>query len=269
VTDFNALTFDNKDQQQHLRDYLAAAASSPDIQRMRAAGMALWDVGGAHRLLDAGCGNGEVARELAAAHPGAEVTAADFSPDAIAEAARRHDGSQVKYEVADVYDLPYEDGYFDGVRAERVFQHLLDPNRAVTELARVLRPGGRMCLIDPDWDTALVDGSPEAFNDYARTVFASQSELRPAGRSSMSSGRTLRRRMLHAGLTDIRLEPITVAHTELAALRLVLPMRRETPVSEALKPTFDAFFDDLEQAAADGTFLFTLTMWMVAGTKPQ
>ncbi|MFG1606101.1 methyltransferase domain-containing protein [Actinoplanes sp. NPDC049265] len=261
------VSFDSQEQPQYLRDYLAAAAGSTGVRNIRAAGLARWEVPWTGRLLDAGCGNGEVARELAGLMPDAEVTAVDFSADAIAEATRGHDGSRVKYEVGDLLDLPYEDGAFDGVRTERVVQHVADADRAIAELTRVLRPGGRMCMIDTDWDSLLVDGSPEGFNDRARTLVNVLNASRPP--HSMASGRALRRRMHQAGLTDLRAEPFAGVHTDLDQARQVLPLYRDSPMTAAIGPAFDDLMDDVEAAAADGTFLLTLTMWVVVGTRAR
>lgn len=260
-----AISFGNTEQPPLLREYLAGAATSTGIRRVRATGLALWDVTG--QLLDAGCGNGEVARELVALLPDTEVTALDHSADAIAEATRLHDGGQVKYEVGDIYQLPYADGRFDGVRTERVLQHVAEPDRAVAELARVLRPGGRMLLIDTDWDSLLVDGSPADLNDRVRTLYAeARQRMNVAG--DPTSGRTLRRRMIQAGLTDVRAEPVTVAFTDIAEASLVLPLSREI-LDVVVEDTsaVDAWFADLEVAVADGTFLATLTMWVAVGTR--
>ncbi|GAB7045822.1 methyltransferase domain-containing protein [Catenuloplanes indicus] len=248
-----------------LRDYLSAAAGSSAIQRVRATGLAMWAVGGG-RLLDVGCGNGEVARELSALLPDAEVTAVDHSADAIATAAGLHDGSRVTYEVGDVYDLPYPDGHFDGVRSERVLQHLADPDRAVAGMARVLRPGGRLCLIDTDWQSLQLDGSPERLHDGGMELFA---EWQGKFRSVVSppSGRTLRRRLVEAGLTDVRTEPVTLVFTDLDEARPVMPFGPEMFESVGMADRAAGWLADLDRAVADGTFLVTLTMWVAAGTR--
>jgi ubiquinone/menaquinone biosynthesis C-methylase UbiE len=261
----NMMSFNSQEQPQYLRDYLAGAAGSTGIRKIRATGLTMWGVPGGARLLDAGCGNGEMARELAAVLPGAEVTAVDFSADAIAEATRGHDGSQVKYEVADIYDLPYEDGTFDGVRTERVLQHLTEPDRAITELARVLRPGGRMCMIDTDWESLLLDGSPAGLTEKMQAVQDRMNSNRPP--SSMSSGRTLRRRMVQAGLTDVQAVPMAGVYANLEEARQVMPLYRDSPMAAPLGPAFGTLLDAVEQADADGTFLITLTMWVVVGTR--
>jgi len=267
VTDTWFDSFDAQEQPQYLRDYLARAAASSDIARVRATGLARWNLGdGEQRLLDAGCGNGEVARDLAAMLPKAEVTAVDFSADAIAEATRLDHDGRVTYATADVCDLPFDQDHFDGVRTERVLQHLKDPDRAVAELTRVLRPGGRMCLIDTDFESLAVDGSPPGFNDAVRAMNALVGTRRSP--EAIASGRILRRRMVQAGLTDVRAEPVVIVHTDLAEASQLLPLQRDNPLLRSVGD-FDTMFDALEAAVADGTFLITFTMWVVVGTKPR
>jgi SAM-dependent methyltransferase len=91
------------------------------------------------RFLDAGCGMGELAervkREL-----GAEVCAIDFSPRMVELTRARGIDAQ----VADIQALPFEDASFDCVGAGWVLYHVPELDQAVRELARVLRPGGRL-----------------------------------------------------------------------------------------------------------------------------
>ena len=72
----------------------------------------------------------------------------------------RHDGSDVRYATGDVCALDLADDSFDGVWCERVLQHVDDAERAIGELVRVTRPGGRICLIDTDWGSLAFDGVP-------------------------------------------------------------------------------------------------------------
>jgi SAM-dependent methyltransferase len=90
-------------------------------------------------VLEVGCGWGELARRIAD-EVRAEVTATDLSPHMVGLA--RADG--VAAEVADVQELPFADGTFDVAVAAWMLYHVPDRDRAVSELARVLRPGGRL-----------------------------------------------------------------------------------------------------------------------------
>ncbi|MDR7275229.1 methyltransferase domain-containing protein [Catenuloplanes atrovinosus] len=258
--------FSGTAQPAHLRDYLTTAAGSSSIRWIRAAALGMWEVGDGGRLLDVGAGNGEVARELAGLLPGTEVTALDHSAEAIANASGLHDGSRVKYEVGNAYELPYPDGHFDGVRSERVLQHLADPDRAVAEMARVLRPGGRICLIDTDWDSLQFDGTPEGFHE--RGVALRREWLAQTRTVDIPpSGRTLRRRLVTAGLTGVRTEPVTMVFTDLTEARQIMPFSREMFAAIGMPDSAAGWLGDLETADADGTFLVALTMWIAVGTR--
>lgn len=94
------------------------------------------------RILDAGCGTGEFA-ERAARVLGAEVLAVDQS-ERMVELARQRG---LEAQVADIQTLPLRDGTFDAVSANWMLYHLPDVDRALAELARVLRPGGRLVAV--------------------------------------------------------------------------------------------------------------------------
>lgn len=91
------------------------------------------------RVLEVGCGWGELAAWIAR-ETGAEVVATDLSPRMVELARER----SVPAELADVQDLPFPDGAFDAAVAAWMLYHVPDLERALAELARVLRPGGRL-----------------------------------------------------------------------------------------------------------------------------
>jgi len=94
------------------------------------------------RVLEVGCGWGELARWIAAdVH--AAVVAIDLSPHMV-ELAR---SNGVEAEVADVQELPFADRSFDVVVAAWMLYHVPDRDQAVSEIARVLRPGGRLVAV--------------------------------------------------------------------------------------------------------------------------
>ncbi|HKI35448.1 MAG TPA: class I SAM-dependent methyltransferase [Gemmataceae bacterium] len=107
-----------------------------------------FDVRGCGRILDAGCGNGRYSRFLLKhADPGALVTAFDLSPNMLQRARRRLASDRVTFAVADLTRLPYPDGVFDAAVCGWVLEHLPDPRLGLRELARVLRPGGKLLLL--------------------------------------------------------------------------------------------------------------------------
>jgi SAM-dependent methyltransferase len=99
---------------------------------------------GAASVLDVGCGPGWLWAENADRVPAAwRVVLADSSP-AMVQAARRRLGAAFSYEVATVSALPHPDAGFDAVVANHMLYHVADRPRAIAELRRVLRPGGRL-----------------------------------------------------------------------------------------------------------------------------
>jgi ubiquinone/menaquinone biosynthesis C-methylase UbiE len=101
-----------------------------------------YDFGDDTDVLEVGCGNGMIWREnLDRIPPGWRLTLTDLSPGMVEEA-RGVLGDRAAYAVADVQELPFADGSFDAVIANHMLFHVADRQRALGELARVLRPGG-------------------------------------------------------------------------------------------------------------------------------
>lgn len=105
-------------------------------------------------ILDVGCGPGTITLDLAeVVSPGVVVGVEPVEGPleaARAEAGRRGDVT-TRFELADVFALPYDDNSFDAVHAHQVLQHLTDPVRALAEMARVCRPGGWVAARDADY----------------------------------------------------------------------------------------------------------------------
>ena len=108
------------------------------------------------RVLEIGCGRGGFACWLAArdAHAPAEVVAADFAETAVRkgeEFAARRGIVGIKWEVADIQEMRHACASFDTVVSCETVEHVPDPRRALGELARVLKPGGRLLLTTPNY----------------------------------------------------------------------------------------------------------------------
>lgn len=145
------------------------------------------------RFLDVGCGTG--GEVLAAAHHagGAGLCVGLDRSRAMAHEARRRHGDVGCFIVGDAAVLPFRDAVFGAVRAERTLQHVQAPASAISEMARVLAPGGSMVVLEPDWDTFVVSSPLE---DVGRRVFAHRRHANP----SRTVGRHLPALMTAAGL---------------------------------------------------------------------
>jgi ubiquinone/menaquinone biosynthesis C-methylase UbiE len=103
------------------------------------------------RVLDVGCGTGFLA--LRFAELGHTVTGIDLSPQMIDRARRKAEQAdqQIDFRVGDATALDFPDETYDLVVARHVIWNLPDPDRGVAEWLRVLRPGGRLVLVEGKW----------------------------------------------------------------------------------------------------------------------
>src|SRR5438552_9366791 len=107
-----------------------------------------FDIKGCKHILDAGCGNGRYSRFLLRqADADAILTAFDYSQGMLQRARDRLGPERVTQVAADLTRLPYADSTFDAIVCGWVLEHLPDPQPGLHELARVLKPGGKLLLM--------------------------------------------------------------------------------------------------------------------------
>jgi SAM-dependent methyltransferase len=105
-------------------------------------------------LLDIGCGPGTITADLAELVAPSQVIGLDAADDVIAQAtayAAERGVAHLRFEVGDLFHLPYPDGAFDVIHLHQVLQHLADPVAGLTELRRVLADGGVLAARDSDY----------------------------------------------------------------------------------------------------------------------
>jgi ubiquinone/menaquinone biosynthesis C-methylase UbiE len=95
------------------------------------------------RVLDVGCGKGRFARVFHEQEPEAELWGLDISPEML-----RHVPQGIAVRAGSMTELPFEDGFFDGAYATESLEHAVEIERAVAEICRVVKPGGRVAIID-------------------------------------------------------------------------------------------------------------------------
>lgn len=99
------------------------------------------------RLLDLGCGTGVLLERALREHPGAWACGADLSAEMLG-VARARLGGRAALVCSDAQVLPFRDGAFAAVASSSALHYWPDPLRALREVARVVRPGGRVVLVD-------------------------------------------------------------------------------------------------------------------------
>jgi ubiquinone/menaquinone biosynthesis C-methylase UbiE len=155
------------------------------------------------RVLDVGCGPGSITRGLAERVAPGQVVGLDLSRETLSaarqEAAARGLGN-LQYQEGSVYQLPFPDASFDVAYAHQVFQHLGQPEAALAEMLRVLRPGGLVGVRDVDWGTATYWPLDPWIDRFVETHL--ETWYRNGGEPRM--GRQLRALFNAAAVTDVR-----------------------------------------------------------------
>lgn len=141
-----------------------------------------------HTVLDGGCGEGYLSRELA--NRGALVTGLDISPSLIVAACEERDrlGLKINHYVADLNSIPEADNTFDVVVCNHVMNDVEDPLATLKEIGRVTKPGGRLaflmlhpCFYTAHAETGNVDTIPVTAYFSTRKI---ETQLNVAGLQS-------------------------------------------------------------------------------------
>ncbi|SEB47521.1 demethylmenaquinone methyltransferase / 2-methoxy-6-polyprenyl-1,4-benzoquinol methylase [Paramicrobacterium humi] len=174
------------------------------------------------RILDLAAGTGTSSASLA--RSGAFVVAADFSPGMIAVGRRRYAGvPNIEFVEADATALPFEDDEFDAVTISFGLRNVVDPQKALTEMLRVTRPGGRIVICEfstPPFAplraaynlyiakimpaiVRLVSSNSEAYDYLNDSIRAWPDQKRLAGWLREAGWRSVRYRNLTAGIAAL------------------------------------------------------------------
>jgi len=220
-------------------------------------------------VLEAGCGVGAQTVTLAQRSPDARFTSIDVSADSLAEAKRATKAAgltNVQFQQADIFDLPFAPESFDHVFVCFVLEHLSRPLEALVILNGLLKPGGTMTVIEGDHGSTYLHPDSNA----AHLAIECLVELQRLGGGNALIGRQLYPLMIEAGLEAVQASPLMV-YVDSSKPDLVDGFTRKTftAMVEGIRESaieagltdpeaFDAGIRDLLRTAeADGVFCYT------------
>jgi ubiquinone/menaquinone biosynthesis C-methylase UbiE len=182
-------------------EFLEFLDKREDIRHVRAQAAKGLNLAAGHKVLDLGCGIGGATFPLAEiTGPTGLAAGVDISAAMVEAASRRVNGrAGIEFQRGEACSIPYPDKFFDAARSERVFLYLPDRLGAIQEIKRVVKPDGRVCLIDVDLDcTAVYSKKPALARKLTSIVAASM--------PNANSARDLPALARQAGLKDVKTE---------------------------------------------------------------
>ena len=221
-------------------------------------------------VLEVGCGTGVVLRDVAAmVGRRGRVVGVDPSRSILSVArtlcGRAQGGPRITLRRADGAKLPFAAGRFDAALAITVILHVADPLRVVSEMARVVKRGGRVGLQDQDFGVVALTHPDRELTDRIMREVAARVYAEPY------SGRRLPGLLLAAGLEHVRLLTDVYQDTTLEPFtKTFLERRAENAVKFGVvdAPTAQRWLDGLTALVARGAFVLTMNYYGAVGVKP-
>jgi SAM-dependent methyltransferase len=249
--------------------FLDVATSLGDVQRIKQRSYELLALQTGQMALDVGCGTGADVCELARlVGSNGLAIGVDSSQSMIKEARQRamHLGLSVAFQQSDICALPFEDSFFDVCRADRVLHFLTAPLKALREMARVIVPGGRMVVSEPDWNTLQIYGG----DDHLTAIIQAGSKIDPNAAANI--GGRLPDLFAAAGLLVEQVIPerlqLQELNTCMGLFDLTGAARRAASTGWVTVGQANTWLRSIQEAAQHGQLRCTLSGHTVAGMKP-
>ena len=244
------------------------AYQTPDIVNQRLRTLAALGLRQHERVLDAGCGSGLLLEQLAlAVGPGGRAAGIDSSTDMLALAESRCNGlEQVELQQGSVAELPFADAEFDALSCCQVLLYVDELEQALAGYCRVLRPGGRLAIIETDWGGAVMNSPDVALT---HRIFANWSE----SIANPYLARRLIPRLRDAGFTGIRVEAIPIVNASYSENTFSADMlegfarsARHHGVMDAAQS--DTWLADMQALIERDEYFFSVNRFLFTAVKP-
>src|SRR5262245_7262653 len=244
--------------QRTMRAFLDGVDALPAFRWYKRKLRELLDLRPGETLLDVGCGNGTEACRLAQEYPAVQVLGLDRA-EMLTEAARRSEqrGVAVRWIPGEAEAIPLPAGSVDACMTERVLKYVPDPARAVAEMVRVLRPGGRIACFELDTAATVFGGDP--------VTAALVSDLLCSKLGEPRMGRRLPMLLHQAGMVGVTHRPVVFHMPSALNDAIAYQPVRQAIADGKLPRTVDDWLEEQAVAAAQGLFTIGWVGWLVSG----
>ena len=246
-------------------EFLEMVERLPDTSEVRARGYRQMRLRPGMSVLDIGCGIGTAVQEMAnCVGPGGSASGVDISEAMIEEASARVEGIyNVGFMTGEACGLPYPNAVFDAVRMERVLLYVPDRLKAISEMIRVTKAGGRVAITDVDIDCTAIAGKNRA-QTRKMTSLVAETFLHP------TSGRELPALLRAAGLKDVTVDYMVAASThEFCVFTTQGTLRAAAEAGKVTTAEVDEWYRELAELEAAGDFLQLWIFAIAGGTVPE
>ncbi len=247
-----------------------AIYSTPDVVAQREAVLRALELRPGERVLDIGSGPGFLAADMAAAvGDSGRVRGIDISEGMIGISQRRCATlTHVDLQVGTATRLPFPERGFDAAVSTQVYEYLSDTDvtTALSELYRVLRPGGRALILDTDGDSLVWHSTDPVRMNRVLEAWSEHC-------ADFHLPRRLSSKLVHAGFRIHRREciplfnpdfdPNTYSHGLIGLIVAFVPGRRGVS-----KEDVEAWAEDLRRLGGEGLYFFSLNRYLFLAIKP-
>ena len=249
---------------------IEAIYSTPDVVAQRHWTRQILTLHPGESVLDVGSGPGFLAAEMASeVGPMGRVSGIDISQTMLAMAQEKCSklsmAAPVDFQLGDATKLPFRDGTFDAAVSIQVYEYVADVDAALSEARRILKPGGRILVVDTDWDSIVWHGADPVLTASVLSAWAEHLvDPHLPG--------TLTRRLRSNGFTVQAHDAFTVLNPVydqrtfsrglIGLIKNFVPGRQSVSHERA-----EAWSEQLSRAGETGGYFFSLTRYLFLAVK--
>ena len=256
------ITYDGAEARKTDRAYM-----TPDVTRQRMRTLEALRLQAEESVIDIGCGSGLLAENMAAlVSEGGRVVGVDSSPDMLALAERRcADLPQVRLKEGRAEDLLEESESFDAVACIQVLLYISAVESALAEMHRVLKPGGRLVILETDWRGTVLNSSDDALT---RKILAAWDADVASPNLPLRLGPLLKAR----GFAALGVEAFPIVNTSGSPGNFSMGMLEQfTDLARAqgavARNEIETWLEDLRRKDAEGAYFFCVNRFIFSAVK--